>query len=321
MPKVTVLISAFNVADYIGGCLSSLLAQTFRDIEIRVVDDGSTDATFDHIRRFNDPRIIASRQDNRGKAATLNDLLEQAEGEYVMIQDGDDACDPRRVELLLQPLESGENLGLVMSGHALIIGNKVVAPRARAMTTEQCRHAIDNFKMPAHDPTVMVRTAIARQLPFETSLAIGQGLDFILRAGELHDMKVVGASLYHYRVNPQSVTRRQPEQRARHLLEVFNRARQRRGMPPLSFEIFYAQNRAMLEDRDNNLSGHFTDSAFLSVMAGKRTEALGTAMLSLQYLTRGGHYGKPAVYALSPRWVANRIRTRLGRANANCPSA
>ncbi len=313
MPKVTVLISAYNVAAYIDDCLTSLLAQTFRDIEIRIVDDGSSDDTFDRICRFEDTRIIASRQENKGKAATLNDLLDQAGGEYVMIQDGDDACDPRRVEWLLQQLESRKNLGLVMSGHALIIGNKVVAPRARVMTTEQCRHAINNFKMPAHDPTVMVRTAIARQLPFETSLAIGQGLDFILRAGELHDMEVIGAPLYHYRVNPQSVTRRQPEQRARHLLDVFNRARQRRGMPALSFENFYALNRAMLEDRDNNLSGHFTDSAYLSVMAGKRTEAFSTAMLSLQYLKRGGHYGKPAVYALSPRWVARRIKTRLGQ--------
>lgn len=313
MPKVSVLISAHNVADYIGDCLAGLLTQTFRDIEIRVVDDGSTDSTFDRIRQFDDPRIIASRQENRGKAATLNDLMQQAQGEYLMIQDGDDACDPRRVELLLQRLEAQKNLGLVMSGHALIINNKVVAPRARAMTTEQCRNAIDHFKMPAHDPTVMVRTDIARQLTFETSLAIGQGFDFVLRAGELHEMEVVGTALYHYRVNPKSVTRRQPEQRAHHLLNVFNRARQRRSMPVLSFDTFYAENKLMLEDRDNNLCGHLTDSAFLSVMAGRRTEALKTALLSLRFIRQGGHYGKPSIYALSPRWVANTIKARLGQ--------
>src|SRR5690606_7324514 len=134
----------------------------------------SSDSTFDRIKQFDDPRIIVSRQENKGKAATLNDLMQLAQGEYLMIQDGDDTCDPRRVELLLQPLETHGNLGLVMSGHALIVDNEVIAPRARSMTTEQCRETVDNFKMPAHDPTVMVRTDIARQLPFETSLAIGQ---------------------------------------------------------------------------------------------------------------------------------------------------
>ncbi len=313
MATVSVLISAHNVAPFIEASLTSMVEQTYRDLEILVVDDGSTDATFARMESVKDPRIRIFRQSNQGKAATLNTLMEQARGDYFVIQDGDDISHPRRVAALLEAMAKNSGIELAMSGHALIIADRVVAPRAKALSPAECRQLIAQFKMPAHDPTMMVKSQLARRLRFEESLIIGQGLDFILRAGEIAAIQVVGESLYYYRVNPNSITRRRPEERARHLLSVINRARLRRGMELLSFGEFYAANKAMLEDPDNNMAGHFTESAYLSVISGDRSQALQTASTSLKYLGRGWGYGKPLIYALVPRFAAAAIKRKLGQ--------
>lgn len=103
MPKVSVALPVYNGADLVGRALESARRQTFRDFEILVVDDGSTDDTATVVARFPEVRLI--RQPNRGIGATRQRLLEESTGEWIAFLDHDDELLPGMLETLLRASE------------------------------------------------------------------------------------------------------------------------------------------------------------------------------------------------------------------------
>lgn len=97
-PRVTVFIPVHNRQHYITTAVDSILAQTFEDFELLIVDDGSTDATLDVLARYQDPRLrVESNPRNLGIPATRNRGLELARGEYIALLDSDDISWPNRL--------------------------------------------------------------------------------------------------------------------------------------------------------------------------------------------------------------------------------
>lgn len=97
-PFFSVLLPAYNARVHIRRTLSDLAAQTFRDFEIIVVDDGSTDGTEEIVKGFPDPRIRLLRlPENRGLVGALNAGLAEARGKWIARQDADDRCRPDRL--------------------------------------------------------------------------------------------------------------------------------------------------------------------------------------------------------------------------------
>jgi glycosyltransferase involved in cell wall biosynthesis len=98
-PKVTVLMPAYNAANYIGEAIDSVLQQTFTDFELLIINDGSTDNTKQVIESYDDNRIILiGHLVNHGIAAALNTGLSKANGEYIARFDADDICVPERLQ-------------------------------------------------------------------------------------------------------------------------------------------------------------------------------------------------------------------------------
>lgn len=100
-PLVSVITPTYNQGRYIGRCINSLLAQTYTNWELVIVDDGSTDNTAEVIKSSDDPRITYRRQENRGVgqlAATINAGLRQTKGELVTMFASDDVWPPYRLE-------------------------------------------------------------------------------------------------------------------------------------------------------------------------------------------------------------------------------
>jgi glycosyltransferase involved in cell wall biosynthesis len=99
VPKITVLMPAYNAGKYIREAIESVLQQTFTDFELLIVNDGSTDNTADVIQSFNDPRIVMIYQENKGVSLALNKGLQYARAPYIARFDADDVCIAERLQL------------------------------------------------------------------------------------------------------------------------------------------------------------------------------------------------------------------------------
>ena len=99
MPKVSVVMPAYNAEAYIGAAMESILSQSFGDFEFLILNDCSTDGTEAIIKSYDDPRIVYLKNEkNLGVAATLNKGLAAAQGEYIARMDADDFSLPQRFE-------------------------------------------------------------------------------------------------------------------------------------------------------------------------------------------------------------------------------
>ena len=101
--KISVIVPVYNVESYVEACLRSILRQTFRDLEILVVDDGSTDSSGEICERLSreDERIHVFHQENGGLSAARKTGLKAASGEFVAPVDSDDLLSPAYMEKLL----------------------------------------------------------------------------------------------------------------------------------------------------------------------------------------------------------------------------
>ena len=101
--KISVIVAAYNIENYIEKCLDSIISQTYKELEIIVVDDGSTDRTLERITNvsMNDERIILINKPNGGLSSARNAGLDKATGDYIGFIDGDDYIAEDMYETLL----------------------------------------------------------------------------------------------------------------------------------------------------------------------------------------------------------------------------
>lgn len=112
MPRASVVIPAYNAAQFICRAIDSALAQKLQDVEIIVVDDGSTDNTADVVSRYQD-RVLYVRQEHRERSAARNHGITLATGKYIAFLDADDWWLPQKLAKQVDVFESNPELGLV----------------------------------------------------------------------------------------------------------------------------------------------------------------------------------------------------------------
>lgn len=119
-PRVSVILPTFNRSGYLRQAIESVLAQTYANFEIILVDDGSTDDTPAAVAAFGDPRIVYLRQNNQGRSAARNTGLRQARGEYIAFLDDDDLYLPQKLASQTAFLDAHTEIGLVAGGAQII---------------------------------------------------------------------------------------------------------------------------------------------------------------------------------------------------------
>ena len=117
-PLVSIIVPVYNCAPYIERCITSLINQTYKNIEIIVIDDGSTDRSSILLASFNDifPQIKLITQTNQGVCIARNNGIAQATGDYLLFVDGDDYVDPDYIEEMVTQATKN-NSDLVISGY------------------------------------------------------------------------------------------------------------------------------------------------------------------------------------------------------------
>jgi glycosyltransferase involved in cell wall biosynthesis len=113
---ISVLMPAYNVSRYIGKAIDSILEQSFKEFELIIIDDGSTDSTAQVIRSYTDPRIVLIQQPNSGIAGALNIGLKWAKAEYIARFDADDICYPERLGFQFEFMRNNPDCVVLGSG-------------------------------------------------------------------------------------------------------------------------------------------------------------------------------------------------------------
>lgn len=212
---ISVIMPVYNAEKYLAKAISSVLQQTFRDFELIIINDGSTDNSLDIIKSFNDPRIKLISRENRGIVSTLNEGLEIAKGKYVARMDGDDICEPNRFDEQYNFLETHPKIGVVVSTVELIDENdeslSIIWPEDReAITEKQIRENMPKNNCIAH-PAIMIRSKIIKKYKYHNQKN-GEDYDLWLRI--LSDNIVIhkiNKPLLRYRLHSQSLTQTSTE--------------------------------------------------------------------------------------------------------------
>lgn len=165
-PKISVLITAYNVENYIEDSLLSVFAQSYTDYELVIVNDGSTDDTMDIIsniiksENFKHKPKIYSFENNKGIPIRANEALSHASGEYVAIQDGDDLSIPYRFEKQVKVLDNHQDI-FAIGGQCLKIdefGNDIGSLNPYPLTHKDIVYQIKHKKRNSMaNPTSMFR--------------------------------------------------------------------------------------------------------------------------------------------------------------------
>ena len=182
-PRVSVFIPAYNREDLIGDAVGSVLAQTFRDFELIVVDDGSTDRTCAIVEAFGDPRVrLVSNGANLGIPVSRNRGLELARGEYLAILDSDDRMLPERLQRQVGFLDAHRDHALIgtwarfIDGEGRPTGRRRIQPVAPA---DVDAHLL--FRCCISNRSVMGRTAIMRAYGYDPGFPRCQDYDLFVR--------------------------------------------------------------------------------------------------------------------------------------------
>jgi glycosyltransferase involved in cell wall biosynthesis len=111
-PRVSIIIPTYNRENFIGEAVASALGQDYQEIEVIVVDDGSTDGTEEVLATFHDPRLVCVRQDNAGRSLARNRAIGIARGEYITFLDSDDYYLPSKVGTQAAFLDANPEFGM-----------------------------------------------------------------------------------------------------------------------------------------------------------------------------------------------------------------
>jgi glycosyltransferase involved in cell wall biosynthesis len=308
-PLVSVVMCVYNAGEYLRAALLSILSQTYRNLEIIIIDDGSTDGCFASIADLlTDSRVRIRHQQNATRPVALNRALDLVRGEFYAIQDADDISHPTRIEKQVEALIEHPDLAAVFCGNDLIINGRSMAPTFAPKSVDHCKREIEAFRVPAHDPTGIFRMSLIGSFRYQTNLPLVEASDYVLRVGERHPILVLGECLYSYRILKSSVTRSDPTRRDQMVTEALRNACIRRG---IQYDRIFPQRQLKTSKNsvmDNNLAAHFMTSVLDQRAVGDRSGALRTAWECARLHPFDSHYYKAMVFAVAPEKVISFIR-------------
>lgn len=311
---VSVIIPTYNAGQYLRPALQSILDQTYKNLEIIVVDDGSTDSCIDTISDLiekNDSVKLISKE-NGGKSTALNVALDQAKGEFFVIQDADDLSYPQRIEQQVKCLQENPELAAVFAGHDLLLNNKRFAPIFEERTVEYCGQQAKKLKMPAHDAVLMCRMSMVGDMRYDTELRIGQGLEYTLRVCLKYPVLKIPQCLYTYRINYDSTIRKDPNKTVTQINLALEKICTQHGFDFEKHKIPLLPESHVFKHRhfDTHIIPHCMDSIVQLKEARNYRQAFRSAFVCLYLRPFDPYYYKPFVYCLTPLSIINKHRKK-----------
>ncbi len=209
MPKVSVLMPAYNAEKYIWEAIESILNQSFTDFEFIIIDDGSTDASWEIIEEYakKDPRIIAVKNlQNLWVSKTRNKWLDMAKWQYIALMDNDDMSLSDRLQKQYEYMENHPEIGV--SGGTIEICDasmRILNTRTYHLTDSDIRKSIFYYSPFAHPATIWRRDILSSN-QYNHTLDNAEDYDLYFRVGMVAQFGNLSDTLLRYRTNPNQIS-------------------------------------------------------------------------------------------------------------------
>jgi len=199
--RTSVIIATYNAGRFVGDAIRSVQAQTVDDLEIIVIDDGSTDETQDVLAGIRDPRLRVHRISNSGVSVARNTGMAMADGEFIAFLDADDLWRPTKLERQLALMQSAPEVGLCYTNfiqftregfyprsHFEVVPEMQAQPSrpsreggGHVLTADAFASMVPNRQLPVWPPTLMLRAEQVREVRFPPGVRLCEDLHFVLR--------------------------------------------------------------------------------------------------------------------------------------------
>jgi glycosyltransferase involved in cell wall biosynthesis len=236
MPAISVILACYNTERYIAQAVKSILAQTFRDFELILIDDGSTDRSPEICKQFaaENSRVRLISRPNKGLTRTLNEGLSLATAPLIARMDADDISLPTRFEKQVAYLNEYPE--------CVCVGSRVTLIDPYDSPISVTDHKLDHDGIEADllkgvgwavvHPAAMMRTdAVRRVGGYREQFSTSQDLDLWLRLAEIGKLANLAEPLVQYRQHFESVANTRHEHQWQVKSEIIGDAYDRRGMP------------------------------------------------------------------------------------------
>jgi len=210
MPKVSVIIPAYNAMEYLPETLENVLQQTLRDFEVIVVDDGSSDDICSWFEaHVIDARVRLVSQENKGLSGARNTGIKHATSPYIAFPDADDLWDTSKLEKQVHLLDSDPSSGLVYTWVAYIDSQGKPTGRVRKNSAEgMIWPDLTQHNVIECGSVVLVRHECFREVGlFDESLRSIEDLDMWLRMAQHYQFRMISEPLVYYRQHTASLSK------------------------------------------------------------------------------------------------------------------
>lgn len=202
-PAVSIVLPTYNHVQFLPQAIECMRKQTYRDFELIIVNDGSTDGTREYLEKLNEPWIRVIHQENKKLPGALNTGFAAARGKYLTWISSDNLYAPQFVEKLAEALEANPQTGLAYGGHAIVDEKGAIAREVRCATLDHARLLTQFPGMAAF----MYRRECQNLVGlYDTSLEGAEDWDMWLRIAEAFPFIYVDAVLCFYRLHDQTMT-------------------------------------------------------------------------------------------------------------------
>jgi glycosyltransferase involved in cell wall biosynthesis len=232
-PAVSVLMGVWNGAPQVRDAVESVLAQTARDLELIVIDDGSTDATAGILASFREPRLRVERRARGGLTPALNAALGLARAPLVARLDADDVALPERFERQLAFLTEHPEVGVLGTAAREVDASGRDVAIVRPPTSDaEIRRALIRRNAFVHSSMVMRRAAVEQVGGYDEAFPVAQDYDLWMRMSRVTRMANLSESLVIRRLVPGRVSSARDTERLRAETRVRWRAVRSGAYPP-----------------------------------------------------------------------------------------
>lgn len=219
LPLVSVIIPVFNNANTLDDALSSVFAQDYDNLEVIVINDGSSDNSKDVLSKFSDTiRLI--EQTNSGSAVARTRGIKEAKGKYIAFIDADDMWTQWKISSQVKYLEKHKDIGMVFNAWLEIHGEN---DRLPIFSSESDLSAVDEtvsgwiytkllLECIVHTSSVLMLKRLCDEIgDFDANLKCGQDYDYWIRASQITKITKLRSILSGYRIHPDSITNKMSE--------------------------------------------------------------------------------------------------------------